>query len=233
MDKNKLMVFNENIDYLFHANIVECDMVAASVSVCERYKLLDSTTIEWLKLLPKEKRTIEMGMIQKNQSFSEKMINGILETRLEFIEENNIKDEDILSLHSDALFINMKHEIKDNIGGVEFKLKNRYLGYMKYDKRIEMFYTGDVIDFKQIPIDLIHQHTLGINKYLLNIFNKIDNYDETILDYITKFNTRYLQNKLPDYYYNSFGKVGAFKIENLQLFGYIANVVLKEMRDWK
>ena len=84
------MTFNENIDYMFHVNIVEYDMVAASVSVCEKYKLLSDDKIQWLKLLPKEKRTIEMGKMQKDSAFSEIMINGILETREMFIKENNI-----------------------------------------------------------------------------------------------------------------------------------------------
>lgn len=233
MDKNKLMVFNDNIDYMFHVNIVEYDMVAASVSVCERYKLLSQEKIEWLRLLPKDKRTREMGMLQKDPVFSEKMIKGILETRSMFIEENNIQDEDIISLHSDALFFICKKKIKNKVNGIEFKMKNQYCGYMKYDKRIELFYTGDYIDFKQIPLDIVQQHTIGWNKVLINIFNKIENYDESVIDYLVKTNTKYLQDELPEYFYNSFGKNGKFKVENLQLFAFLANILIKEIRSWR
>lgn len=232
MDKNKLMTFNENIDFIFHSNIVEYDMKAASVSVCDRYNLLPKEKIEWLRLLPKDKRTREMGMLQKDSVFSEKMIHGIIETRDMFINENNIADEDIISLHSDALFFIQRNKIKNNINNIEFVNKNNYCGYMKYDQRIEMFYTGDYIDYKQIPQDLIQQHTLGINKMLCNIFNKIENYDETVIDYLTKMNTRYLQDKLPEYFYNSFGKAGNYKVENLQLFAFLAKILIKEVRSW-
>lgn len=232
MNKNKLMTFNENIDYMFHVNIVEYDMVAASVSVCEKYKLLSDDKIQWLKLLPKEKRTIEMGKMQKDSAFSEIMINGILETREMFIKENNINDEDIISLHSDALFFIKRNRIKSKVNDIEFKLKNSYCGYMKYDDRIEMFYTGEYIDFKQIPIDIVQEHTLGINKVILNIFNKIENYDDSVIEYLSKINSLYLQDKLPEYYYNSFGKIGEYKIENFKLFAFLANVILKEVRTW-
>ena len=54
MDLSKASDFNDDIDYLFHSNIVEYDMNQASVSVSERFKLLDEKTIKFLKLLPKE-----------------------------------------------------------------------------------------------------------------------------------------------------------------------------------
>jgi len=232
MDKSKLMVFNDEIDFLFHTNIVEYDMVAASVSVCERYKLLPKEKIEWLKLLPKDRRTREMGMMQKDKEFSDKMISGLLETRDRFIEVNQIKDSDIISLHSDALFFVMKHEIENKVNNIEFKMKNQYCAYMKYDKHIEMFYTGESIDFKQVNKDLISQHALGINMYLNKIFEKIENYDETVVEYIAEMNSKYLQDKLPDFFYLPWGKLGKYKIDNLQLFSFLANVVIKELRSW-
>lgn len=232
MDKNKLMDFNENIQYIFHTNICECDMVAASVSVCQRYKLLSDEKIEWLKLLPKEKRTVEMGKLQKDKSFSDRMIGGLLETRNIFIKENNIKDEDIISLHSDAIFVIKKKEIKTKVNDIEFKIKNGYTSYIKYDDRMEMFYTGSYIDFKQFNKERLKDHTLGIVKYLTNVFKKIEDYDPTILDYIRKTNTRYLKDKLPEYWYNAFGNTGEYKTENLKLFAYITNVILKEVRTW-
>ena len=55
----KLLWFNDNISYLFHANIMEYDMKAMSVSISERYKLLDEETIRILKLLPKEQKRLD------------------------------------------------------------------------------------------------------------------------------------------------------------------------------
>ena len=173
-----------------------------------------------------------MGKLQKDKAFSDKMISGLLETRDIFINENRIKDEDIISLHSDALFIINKHKIKTKVNGIEFKIKNSYSSYIKYDDRMEMFYTGSYIDFKQFNKERLKDHTLGIVKYLTNIFKRVEDYDPTVLDYIRKTNTKYLKDKLPEYWYNAFGNTGEYKTENFKLFAYIANVVLSEVKRW-
>jgi hypothetical protein len=40
---------------------------------------------------------------------------------------------------------------------------------------------------------------------------------------------KYLQDRLPDYYYIPFGRVGDYKMANLELFAFIANVVMREV----
>lgn len=228
----KLLWFNDNLSYLFHANIVEYDMKAMSVSISERYGLLDDETIRLLKLMPKEQRTRKVGLIQKdNKAFSEQLISCELETRRKFLEVNGLDESNVLSLHSDACIFNSKKNIINNIEGVEFKHANTWTSYMKY-KNVEMFFSDGVITYKGIPKDMLNQHTLGIHKYLCQVFDKLENYDTSILEFLSKFQTKYLQDKLPDYYYIPFGKTGEFKISNLTLFAYIANVTISEMKGW-
>ncbi len=228
----KMLSYNENIQFVFNKNIVEYDMKAASVSICERFNLLNKDIIEELKLLPKEKRTKRMGLMQRdNPEFSKALIEGIKNIREQFLNDNNINNDNIISLHSDAIiFINNK-QIKNNIEGVEFINKNTWNSYIRYNK-IEMFYNDDIITYKGIPLSMLNNHTLGINKYLCNIFKMIECYDTSIIDYINKFQQNYLQDKLPDYYYIPFGKTGENKLDNLQLFSYIAKIILIEMRKW-
>ena len=189
-------------------------MLAASVSLSERFNLLDKETIELLKLLPKEKRTRKVGMIQRdNKEFSNQLILCELETRRKFIESNNLDEKSILSLHSDAVIFSSKKKIITNIDGIEFKHKHSWSSYIKY-KGIEMFYADGVITYKNISEELLKQHTLGINKYL------------------SKFQKQYLQDKLPEYFYVPFGRMGKYKMDNLDLFAFIANIVLTEVRNW-
>ena len=95
-----------------------------------------------------------------------------------------------------------------------------------------MFYNDGSIVYKNVNIDMLNMHTLGINKYLCVVFNKIENYDIGILKYLSKFQKQYLQDKLPEYYYIPFGKNGKYKLDNLELFGYITNIVLNEIKGW-
>ena len=74
---------------------------------------------------------------------------------------------------------------------------------------------------------------MGLNKYLMKIFEYIESYDKNIIKYMNRFQQQYLQDKLPEYYYSSFGKIGNFKTDNFELFALIANIVVKEVGSWK
>lgn len=228
----KLLWFNPNIQYMINANIVEYDMVAMSVSISEHYKLLDDETIQLLKLLPKDQRTRKVGLIQRdNKEYSEQLIHCELETRRKFLEANNLNEDNVLSLHSDACIFRSRKEIKNVIEGIEFKHANTWSSYMNYDG-IEMFYKDGAIDYKGLSRDALNAHTLGIHLYLCKIFDMLENYDEDIIPYMRKFQKKYMMDKLPEYYYMPFGRAGEYKMSNLSLFGFIANVVMAETKRW-
>ena len=110
---DKMMWFNEKIPYLFHGNIVEWDMAKASLSVCERFGLLDSKEIARMKALPKLEREKAMGMHQRgNKEFSNQLLSGIREIRRKFLESNGLDDTNVLSLHNDAVIFNSRKNQK-------------------------------------------------------------------------------------------------------------------------
>lgn len=225
----KLLWFNPNIQFMFHANIVEYDMKAMSVSISEKYHLLDQSIIDKLKRMPKEQRTKAVGLMQRDsKEYSERLIQCELETRRKFLEMNNLTESDVICLHSDACIFNSRKKIINNIEGVEFKHANTWSSYMRF-KGIEMFYDGEVLEYKGVAKELLNQHSMGIHRYLCEVFNKLENYDPSIVDYISKFQKNYLQDKLPDYYYLAFGRLGDYKMSNLELFAFIANVVMREI----
>ena len=226
----KAMWMNPDMEYVFRKNIVEYDMQSASLSVSRRFHLLPDTLIDQLSRMPKEKRTKEIGLRQRDdKQFSEDLINAILRTRKDFIETNHLSSDDIVTLHSDALMFIQKHVITDNIDGVPFVKKNTWSSYIRYN-RVEMFYVDGVIDYKGIPKQMLQQHTLGINQYLLKVFQDIEDNNDDIYRYLTRFQRMYLQDKLPEYYYIPFGNTGKFKSENLKLFSFIMKIVMKEVR---
>lgn len=232
MDYEKMLCYNEDIHSVFHDNIVEYDMKAASVSVCERFKLLPQTKIDQLKLLPKDVRTKEMGLMQRdNQIFSNNLLSGIRDIRQKFLKENNLDDSNILSLHSDAILFVSKKEIVDEIEGVKFVNKGNWTNYIRYDKT-EMFYKDRQIDYKGISHQSLEIHAIGMNKFFIDLFDKIDNYDDSVIRYITRFQSQYLTDKLPPYYYHTFGSATNYKFGNLKLLGYIAQIVSTEVKKW-
>ena len=88
---------------------------------------------------------------------------------------------------------------------------------------------GDVMEeFKYCKVEVFIPKDF-IDK-LCEVFNKLENYDDSVVDFITKFQAKYLQDRLPNYYYIPFGRMGDYKMSNLELFAFIANVVMKELR---
>lgn len=228
-----LLWTNDKIQYLFHGNIMEYDMVAASLSISRRFNLLDDALIDQLNLLPKKDRTRRIGLIQKDdKDYSEKLLKGILNIRKTFLEQNNLTDENVVSLHSDAVFFNSKSEVKNIADGVEFKKKGSWTSFIRF-RNIEMLYDGACVTFKNVNKDMLNMHTLGIIRHISKIFEMIEDYNDEIFDYMSRFQAQYLQDKLPDYYYIPFCRPAeSFKTYNLQLFAFLANVVLQESRSW-
>ena len=228
----KLLWMNDAIQFAFHENIMEYDMVAASLSVSKRFQLLDDAVIEQLKLLPKKERTRKVGLLQKDDKiYSEKLLQGIIDARKTFLENNGLSEKNVLSLHSDAILFYSKNRIKTTPDGIEFRNKGSWTSYIRY-RNIEMLYSDGVITYKGVNKEMLKEHTMGMNLFLIKVFDMLENYDEGILPFLTKFQMQYLQDQLPQYYYLPFGKIDQFKTYNLQLLAYIANVVLQEMRRW-
>lgn len=231
---DKVEWFNDQIQFMFHTNIMEYDMNAASLSVAERFKLLPKETIEDLKLLPKKDRVIKTGLIRRdNKEFSVTVDRKIREVREQFIEENHITPEQLLSLHNDAIIFSSKKKIKDCINGIQFKEAMRCTSYMRYTGNIEIFYNEGHITYKGIPKEMVQQHTFGLTKYLCNVFKYIENYDPKIMKYISRFQKNYLQDQYPEFMYTPLCTTGSYKLTNLDFLSFVAKVILRERSTWK
>ena len=182
--------------------------------------------------MPKEQRTRKMGLLQRdNYEFSEKLLTGIKNIRRKFLETNGITENDIIAIHSDAVIFSSKKSIITDIEGVEFRMKGTWSSYMRYDN-IEMLYSNDYITYKNASKDNLFQHTLGMTKHLKQIFMYMENCDEDVFKYLSKFQSMYLSDRLPIQYYVPFGKVGEIKVTNLTLLAHIANIVLSASKGW-
>lgn len=229
---DKLLWANEDISYMFRSNIVEYDMQTASLAISERYGLISPTRLEQLRNMPKDKRVREIGLLQReDKAFSNGLLKGIIKTRQEFIDTNHIDESSILCAHSDAIIFNMTSPITDKIANVNFVMKGNWTSYLRYDG-IEIYYGDGAIEYKGCSKELLKMHTLGINKYLLQIFEMMERCDDSVIPFMRKFQKKYLQDKLPEYYYTSFGKIGQYKMENLKLFAFVANAVMGDMYEW-
>ena len=96
-----------------------------------------------------------------------------------------------------------------------------------------MFYHDTYMEYKGGNKLLLEQQQMGITQYLIRVMRYIDNYDPEVLNYISKFQRSYLQDQLPEFVYPPFSMPGLNKYSNLDLFAFIARLVLKEVGSWK
>lgn len=226
----KTLWLNPEFPYVFRKNIVEYDMQAASLSVSRRFHLLDDGLLDTLERMPKEKRTKEVGLIQRDdKEFSRKMIEGVLQTRKEFLQQNHLDALNVITLHNDAIIFIQTQQIIDHVENVRFVQKNTWSSYLRYEN-VEMFYENGVITYKNIPKAMLQQHTMGICQHLLTFFSKLEDYDRDIFRYLSQFQKKYLQERLPEYYYIPFGTTGTYKATNNRLLAYLARIAVQEMR---
>ena len=225
---------NNDIQYMFHEHICEYDMEAASLSIAKRFQLLDNDLITQLNLMKKEDRVVKIGLIQReDKDFSQSLLSGIRDIRQKFIIQNNLSTDDIIALHSDAVFMRTHNKVITDIEGVNFRKKGEWTSFMRF-KNINMYYMNDYIKYQNINQTMLMEQTMGINLHIKKVFRMIEDYDEDIFNYLSKFQMQYLQDKLPQQYYVPFGRVGAdYKAYNLQLLAFLANVVIEETRHWK
>lgn len=224
---------NPDIQYMFNEHICEYDMRSASLSISKRFQLLDNDLLEQLNLMRKEDRVVRIGLIQKeNKGFSESLLSGIRLIRKKFIMENNLTENDIIALHSDAVFMKTKRKVVTDIEGVHFAKKGEWSSFIRY-KNIDMYYANDCIKYQNINKDLLMEQTLGMNLHLRKFFQMMEDCDDEVFAYLSKFQKQYLQDKLPQQYYSAFGRIGEYKSYNLQLLAYLATIAIEESKHWR
>lgn len=103
MERNTLYksdtFINDNIFYLFNKTIYEYDIKNAGYNLSRAYHLLPESKLEELGRLKKERRTIEIGKIQRSdKEYKERLMKAFEEARRMFFEVNNIKTFEIHSI---------------------------------------------------------------------------------------------------------------------------------------
>ena len=90
---------NHNIVFTFNKEIIEYDLKEAGFSLTKEYNLLDKNTIKVLEKYKKDKRKIELGLIQRdNKEYRESLKEVFKEARRKFIEYNELEQQEIIRI---------------------------------------------------------------------------------------------------------------------------------------
>lgn len=211
---NQHVYVNYNIG-LLKSIIREYDMKEAGFNLIKEYGLLKQSKIKYLEEnFTKQERTIEIGKLQcDNGIFTRNLMDAFKKARLIFCEQNELENEDILSVKKDAIFVIKKPCRNLKVGkNIEFSMKNRYSSYCCLNK-IEFYYSvwTDSFDIKGAA-DKEHpllKHICSIIKLNEKASNK-----ELIFRSLQKLRLEYLERKLPIEFYREINPNKAFRLKD-------------------
>ncbi len=196
-------------------SVYEYDIKSAGLSAIKEYKLLGEDVIDKLDLMSKSERNETIGKLKiKNRDLVKNEKRGILTAREEFFKQNHIKDEDVLSIKNDAIFIiGRKIRITDFGKHIRFILKNSYTSYHNISD-IEFYYNKreDILDIKGLAKTIDPSHEKGLKEFLKTVFRYIE-YDrlEELKKYLIEYSIKYKSRKLNKEAYKEFNHESKYR----------------------
>lgn len=214
-------------------NIIrEYDISKANISILRQYNVIDDSLYNKLYKSDKLYRNIYIGNLCKDESISNILSNGFIESRKILFTRNNINKNDILSIKKDAIYTIDKELKYTTFGYINFNCKNTYTIFMKLCN-LEIYYMDNIIDNKvNINIDvkgindnLLPLHQNGILGFICDVCYKLlRNPIQDIVKYISNFYDDYVNRRLDICYYRDLDmyslytintKYTSFKLKNI------------------
>lgn len=198
-----------NLSYLFNQYIREYDISKANINVLYSKGIINYQVYNTLYNADRMYRQIYIGMMIKNDSTIQEILSeGIIEYKQKFFEENDINDNDIISIKNDAVFVLNKVPKILNFNNITFVHKNTYTSFMRLNE-LEIYYGNnmeseiiDVKGIKDIDLELYHMDFLDI---IINFIRYIQKEGaEIALQYINSIIHDYVDLKMPINVYRRF-----------------------------
>lgn len=212
---------NQNILYLFNHYIIEYDMRNAGFSLIKDLKLLSQNKINELDKLKKHDRDIAIGKLQRNdKKFSNDLKYGFQISRKQFIESNNLSEDDIICIKKDAIFSIKECSLTKFGDNIEFRDKNKYTSFctlkpIKSSRLLQIFYNKNTLDVKGIDDDELINHDDYMCKFIREYFRMMEtSSNEYVLQYLRTFADKYKALDLDIDYYREFNAQSRFILSN-------------------
>ncbi len=222
-----LHTYDLDIPY-YSGYIVEYDIRKANISALRSRDIIDQATYDMLYNADKQFREVYVGkMIQKDRSIYENIQAGIKDAKRKFFGANHIKNEEVLSIKNDAVFILSSRQMRTVFDLYEFANKGNYTFYFKSMKK-QFFYrfdnhTGkDILEVKGISDEKLMYHVDFFVKFLLDVFYMLQKSSiEETLNLCNQFYDDYVNRRLDIRYYRELNPDNIYRITrpNKNFFG--------------
>ena len=197
-------------------------MSDAGFNILKSKGLLKPAHIRILENKTKKERNIYIGKLMKkkeNRKMSEELMQGFIQIRKEFFEDNDLNESDILSIKKDAIFVINKTAFITNFDGIEFKEKNVYSSYF-YINGMEFYFSGkkNELHIKGISDDTLLSHDNIFVDDLKKIFSLFEKNNKSVtISFLRRYRRKYLEKSLPTETYRELNKENFFRLKGRDL----------------
>ena len=226
--------------------IRELDLKAANISILHSKGMISDDEYNYLRSIPKIDREISIGNMINNTAEKNKsgeaitttspiynsIKDGIREAKVWLCQMNNIKEDEIIRIANDAVYINRPVPLQyTNNNGVEFSEKAIYSSLLQLNGIILFFrYNSDnmlEVDIKGLGKDNERWH----NGFMLSVIGQVilllqKSSASDALNYLSKVYEDYILLKMPIGMYREFNNLSGFREGNF----YLSNEVGLDIR---
>jgi hypothetical protein len=202
IDYKKDVIFIQ--DYVFNSSIVEYDMQSAGLSILKDSGVLTEDQITDLEQMSKDSRNIQLGnMTRDNEAFRDILKQGFMDARKNFIEGNNLQEQDIVCIKKDAIFTTVKCNNLE-FGGITFRPKTRWRSYLRLGNVEFLFQDKLKYQVKGLGDTAVDYHRDGWISTIMTIIDKVSNADRSVKGYMIGLIDKYKSGELPERFYHVF-----------------------------
>lgn len=200
---------NPNIDAVFGQTIYEYDIESAGFNISKQFQLLSKSDLDYLEILSKKKRQIQIGLYQRNdKSYKDNLKEGFINARKFFFEKNELEESDIITVKKDAIFT-LKECNVTKLGCINFRIKNKYTSYIRFKRPLELFYDSsrDCFDLKglgDMNDNVVESHGEYLLTFIKKVINMLEDDNSKVVNVIMNFINKYKSYDLPVDYYRTF-----------------------------
>lgn len=196
--------------------ITEYDLKSANVSAMRASHKFSDDVIEKLESVSKKTREVKVGlMIREDKEVGKLIKRGIRHAKEMLFAENNIQDQEVLSIKNDAVFVIGRKLKYTEFGPYQFIPKNVFSLYL-YLEKIEFYYDGKdhTVVTKGLgkKAESDEDHKNGMLQFFATVFEMlVKGRRDDLRKYLIQFSEDYKSKKLPIYYYKELSTVSVYR----------------------
>lgn len=208
-------------------DIYEYDMIKANISILRYLGKIDDDKYTELLNKSRHDRMIYIGLLLRNDKELKVLFHKTLRDMvIRFIEVNGIKDNDIISIKNDAIFITGAYKIQLDVG-VKFALKNIYDSFIRLPRNIEIYKQSNTVVVKGVK----HKNE-SIERLIVKVIKLIENgeYYKYLL-FIKKIREKYISLSLHRDFYRTYNSQNVWIYKNSRDISIDFSIPCEDLND--